>query len=107
MKCPNCGSEMEHLKNNLYQCQNIMCLSIMIKSHIEKANEVKKARLDKVLSTFTRLVCTILEYKINLLLSITYYNDSFYLSNPEGSTLISLETVESLLKDLEDKNDNE
>lgn len=115
MKCPKCGSEMyvkfskEHpIKGGVhyvtekdFSCYDKNCPN----------NETYETRLEKVLYKFEFCECLEIEelyYAINNEVDILFLRseEKFYLDflpNYCHKQNISLETVESLLKDLEDK----
>jgi NAD-dependent DNA ligase len=114
MKCPKCGSEMIKRKSlGVYSCTNGRCYnnesiedmefnSPLAKSVVEFAQNVVdtyQQRLDNVLKHFEDVIA-LKKYVVNQYLEITYWNNEFHLSNPIGNVEISLDTVESLLKDL-------
>ena len=99
MKCPKCGS------NNLHK--SAVYINKMVCKNCNKQYELKEIshqqRLDKVLAKFE-------EGRIYLDLGnehIGYYDNEFYLEGEFGNRMaLSIDTVESLIKDLEAK-DNE
>lgn len=104
MKCPKCGSELRK-DGRLMLCDN--CRRYYTVASIERLEREYQARLDKVLAKFE--VCHsddtdyILELGNNIL--VCYDNNQFYLwddNKVEKFLDISLNTVELLIKDLEE-----
>ena len=105
IKCPKCGSEMKRVYDRKF---NHKCFECGTMRNIPFEVLEKQARLDKVLSKMKYHKSEV-EYYYYLLetnLSINYVNNKFYLEGQEvhDKVNISLDTVESLIKDLEAQN---
>ena len=96
MVCPKCGSETVDAKFIGEYCPNC-------RKTIKSLKEQHQQRLDKVLNKFEEEVGSnnIVFYYNKGLLRITYYAHTKYFTLNRHT--ISLDTVESLLKDLEVK----
>lgn len=110
MKCPKCGSEdilYNREKKLVYPyCKCLKCGEIL-PYPIELIN---KHRLDKVLAKFEMYYMDDTDYILDLgnYILVCYDNNQFYLwdDNKEERFLdISLNTVESLIKDMEANNE--
>jgi hypothetical protein len=110
IKCPKCGSETTVMFKSLWTCNDETC-SYGIQWHTMKIfyDEIKqKQRLERVLSKFVGTLNNEPYYEIIdkvIVFDIAYIKQKFYLVNTtkkvEYTTEISLDTVESLIKDLE------
>jgi hypothetical protein len=110
MKCPKCGSEMiKRPSVGVYSCTNGKCY------HNEYIEDIEQyqARLDKVLSKFENNVVIFIKTtrhegsyeNYGATSFVKYENDTFYLGVSDDFESIhreiSLDTVESLIADLE------
>ena len=113
MKCPECGSEIENLIHyyhiidfDEYRCSNKKCNKCFSHKEYEELEQYQ-ARLDKVLSKFEKnrnpKSNEYYYYWTNgLLMAIDIDRETkFSLYNNEFPVYISLDTVESLIKDME------
>ena len=98
MKCPKCGSEMKCTDKYPTIISGYICVN-------SKCEQDYKARLDKVLSnmkSYKKISNHKFYYVGDSKISIEFNNGKFYLEDrDERQVRISLDTVESLIKDLE------
>ena len=110
MKCPKCGSEMQHINANMYQCNNQKCLEIMTKDFILKQHKLNQQRLDKVLKKFeTNMKWNSKYYFLTekgFSIMCNQFNEFYlYWFNSNNRYKISLDTVEHLIRDMEAQNE--
>ena len=113
MKCPKCRSE--NIVKDIYDgffdiVQPYYCYDCLYKLTEKECKEYEyQARLDKVLSKmkgYKRIKNHKFLYVGDSKISIEFNNGRFYLEDrDERQIQISLETVESLIKDLEEENE--
>ena len=94
MKCPKCGSEVYHISTQaVKKCSNVECDFVIDFEH--------QQRIDKVLEKFESK-----RYELSSTISLYYEGTNEFLLFNETSgqnIVISLDTVESLLKDFVNK----
>jgi hypothetical protein len=99
MKCNKCGSyEIKHYLNGKIKCCKCNEIIRTIKEH------KYQQRLDKVLSKFDDKTkkWKYLEYHLGYEVYMQYVAKTFYLQANNCEHILSLDTVESLIKDLEE-----
>ena len=102
MKCPKCGSDklmIERRPNGYTTCLKCAYKWKHTKEDVEKAKY--QQRLDNVLSKFDKISPIGLKLYEKHSVYMVYIKDKFVLN---GAKFLSLNTVESLIKDLEDEN---
>ena len=111
MKCPKCGSKLNMELKYSGDKYAYQCLSCGKKYGITNLETFEyQARLDKALSKFTKSDKTNYEYYEMYYPFmedgvILYEHPIFKLSSWSDEVIISLDTVESLIKDLEEENE--
>ena len=111
MKCPKCGSVMKGVYDRKY---NRKCFNCGTMKKVDIKELEHQQRLDNVLSKFKKVMIkaesgnlTYLYQTNNDFIAIGYYeieNHFKLLTNIPSPPIISLNTVESLIKDLENEN---
>lgn len=108
MECPKCGGKMiKRPSIGVYSCTNGKCYHNESINVMEYANKFKKqqyqARLDKVLSKFEDVERGKLIRKNGI--GIFYNTEYGHFTLNDERTILSLNRVESLIKDLEANNE--
>jgi len=110
MECPKCLMKLELLKGSVRQYKCTHCSYVVGGKETEKM--YYQQRLDNVLSKFDKSKDEDYEYQIDNTCGIRYYDTYFRIFMWNGgdefywTPVISLDTVESLIKDLEVTNEN-